>query len=273
MRVASIHLYPVKSLGGVGVERAGVEPWGLDGDRRWLVLDTDGTYLTAREEHRTLGITAAPRPGGGVRLTGLDGSTVDVDPPVDGPLAPSTISRLDAIRIASAEVHEWLSAQLGRELRLAWQDDPRQRSVSLDHGGRPGDPLSLADAGPLLVATLASMRQLNDWIAVGAVERGEDPPDPLPISRFRPNVVLDHDEPFAEDSWRSMRIGEIEFRFAEVCDRCVLTTIDHTTFTTGKEPIRTLARFRNWGGKTWFGVRVIPIGTGQIAVGDEVFAR
>jgi uncharacterized protein len=184
MRVTSIHVYPVKSIGGVDVQRALVDPWGLDGDRRWLVMNPDGSCLTAREEHRMLGITARPRPGGGVGLTGLDGSTVDVHPPADGPLVPSKVSRLDVIRIASADVHEWLSAQLGQELRLGWQDDPRRRPVSLNHGGRPGEPLSLADAGPLLVATHASMRQLNDWIAEGAVERGEDPPHPLPISRL-----------------------------------------------------------------------------------------
>jgi uncharacterized protein len=270
MRLASIHLYPVKSLGGVAAHAATVEPWGLRHDRRWLVLNPDGCYLTAREEHRMLGVSATPGDGS-LTLTGLDGSRLTVAEPLDGELVPTAMSRLEQIRLAAPEAHDWLSVQLGRSLRLAWLDDPRRRPVGLDHGGRPGDPLSLADAGPLLAATTASMRRLNDWIAEAAVERGEEVPEPLPVSRFRPNLVLDGpSRPFAEDDWQRVRVGAVDFRFAEVCDRCVLTTIDATTFRTGKEPIRTLARFRKWDGKTWFGVRLIPLTEGVIRTGDEV---
>ncbi|NUR74203.1 MAG: MOSC domain-containing protein [Hamadaea sp.] len=270
MRLASIHLYPVKSLGGVTVDEAAVEPWGLRHDRRWLVLHPDGSYLTARDEHRMLGVTAVPA-AGSLTLTGLDGSRLTVAEPVDGDLVPTEVSRLEQIRLAPAEAHEWLSVQFGRSLRLAWLDDPRRRSVGLDHGGQPGDPLNLSDAGPLLAATTASMRRLNDWIADGAAERGEKLPEPLPVSRFRPNLVFDGvTEPFAEDGWQRVRVGSVDFRFAEVCDRCVLTTIDAATFRTGKEPIRTLSRFRKWDGKTWFGVRLIPLRDGVIRVGDDL---
>ena len=89
---------------------------------------------------------------------------------------------------------------------LGWLDDPRRRSVSADHGGRPGDVLSLADAGPLLLASTASLRRLDDWIAAGAAERGEEPPAPLPMERFRPTVVVDGAEtPFAEDAGAACR--------------------------------------------------------------------
>lgn len=88
--------------------------------------------------------------------------------------------------------------------------------------------------------------------------------------RFRPNVVIDGEAPFAEDSWPRVRIGEVEFRTAEVCDRCVMTTIDPETLATGKEPVRTLARYRHWDGKTWFGTRLVPLGEGELRVGDEV---
>jgi uncharacterized protein YcbX len=272
MRLASIHLYPVKSLGGVDMTTATVEPWGLRHDRRWLVLNPDGSYLTARIEHRMLGVMAEPGDGQ-LTLTGLDGSRLTVAEPVDGEPAPTAVSRLETIRLAAPEAHEWLSVQFGRPLRLAWLDDPRRRPVAADHGGRPGDPLSLADAGPLLAATTSSMRRLNDWIAEGAVERGEQLPDPLPISRFRPNIVLDGPvEPFAEDDWKRVTIGDVEFRFAEVCDRCVLTLIDAATFRSGKEPIRTLSRHRKWDGKTWFGVRLVPLTGGVISTGDPVSA-
>jgi uncharacterized protein YcbX len=269
VRLVSIHLYPVKSLGGTGTAEAVVEPWGLLGDRRWLALNPDGTYLTARTEPRMLALAAVPRPDGAIQLS--DGSSaLEVAAPADGRLVPTAVSRLDEVRLAADAAHQWLSERLGRDLRLAWLDEPKRRSVALDHGGRAGDPLNLSDAGPLLLCTVPSMNRLNDWILETAVERGEDI-DPLPISRFRPTVVVDGGfEPFAEDGWPRVTIGDVTFRFAEACDRCVLTTIDTRTYTRTKEPIRTLARFRQRDHKTYFGVRLVPQSTGVIKVGDAV---
>ncbi|WP_091672526.1 MOSC domain-containing protein [Micromonospora auratinigra] len=272
MRLTAVHVHPVKSLGGVAVDRATVEPWGLRHDRRWLVLHPDGGVLTARTEHRMLGVTAAPAPGG-ITLTGCDGGTLTVPEPTDGVPVPAGMSRLDTVRLAGDDAHHWLSGQLRRPVRLGWLDDPRRRPVSADHGGRPGDPLNLSDAGPLLLTTLPSLRRLDEWIVEGAAERGEPAPAALPMARFRPTVVVDGPvEPFAEDGWRTVRIGAVDFRFAERCDRCQLTLIDPVTFTTGREPIRTLARHRRHDGRTWFGVRLIPLGTGEIGIGDEVDA-
>ena len=120
----------------------------------------------------------------------------------------------------------------------------------------------MADAGPLLLTTDASLRQLNNWI-----------PDEQKVvmARFRPNVVVDEvPEPFEEDRWRTVRIGEAEFRFSEICDRCVMTTLDPLTLTGGKEPLRTLARHRQWDHKTWFGIRLVPTKIATIHAGDDV---
>jgi uncharacterized protein len=156
---------------------------------------------------------------------------------------------------------------------LGWLDDPRRRSISIDHGGRLGDSLSLADAGPLLLTTTGSLSQLNAWIAEDAAGRGAEPPVPMVMGRFRPSVVVARvDVNFVEDTWRSVRIGSVEFRFAEHCDRCVLTTIDPTTLVSGKEPLRTLARKRQWNHKTFFGIRLAPVSLGTIQIGDEVTA-
>lgn len=272
--LASVHIYPVKSLGGVDVDEAYVEPWGLRDDRRWLVLNPDGTVLTAREQHRMLGVTARPAGGDGIELTGLDGSTLLVEAPVDGQLAATELSRLESVRLATSEAADWLSRQLLQPVRLGWLDDPRRRTVASAHGGRPGDHLNLSDAGPLLLTTQASLRQLNHWIAQTAAECNEDPAAPIAMARFRPSVVVDRpDDAFAEDDWRHVRIGGVEFRFAEQCDRCVLTTIDPQTRVPGKEPLRTLARHRRRDGKTWFGIRLIPLTTGAIRVAQPVAAR
>lgn len=268
MVLASIHLYPVKSLAGPSVPSAEGEPWGLRHDRRWLVLNPDGTVLTARDHQQMLGLTAFPLDDGAITLGCRDGSRLSVAAPVEGESLPTTLSRLDSVRAAGAEADEWLSQHLGKAVRLGWLDDPRRRAVSIDHGGQAGDSLNLADAGPLLLTTTASLRQLNDWIAANAAERGEDSAEPMVMERFRPSVVIDGvDVPFVEDTWSHVRIGDVELRFAERCDRCALTTIDPETLAQGKEPLRTLNRYRKHNNKTWFGIRIIPVTTGTLSVG------
>ena len=192
--------------------------------------------------------------------------------------------RFERASPADADVGEWIGERVGRRLRLVWQEDPASRPVSGAHGGQPGDLLSMADTGPLLLASQASMARLNEWVAQEA--GSPDPTDlnpedlsdpaaphvaePLDILRFRPNVVVDGEEPFAEDAWDTVRIGDVDLRRTELCDRCVMTTIDPVTLAGGKEPIRTLARHRRWDGNTWFGVRLLPLGGGTLRVGDEV---
>jgi MOSC domain-containing protein len=269
--LAEIRVYPVKSLGGGSVAEADVEPWGLRHDRRFVVVEQDGTVLTAREEHELLAFGVSPAGDGGVEVTAPDGARLRVPAPRDGAELPVSLSRLDCVRSAGAAADEWLSSRLGRPVRLGFLDDPRRRPVSEAHGGRPGDVLNLSDAGPLLLTTRASLRQLDEWAAEGAAARGEAAPAALSMTRFRPSVVVDGpDPPFAEDGWTTVRIGGVEFRFGEHCDRCALTTIDPETRLAGKEPLRTLARHRRWSRKTWFGIRIIPLGTGRIRVGDEI---
>jgi len=274
MVLASIHIYPVKSLGGVSVPEVEVEPWGLRDDRRWLVVNPDGTVLTAREQRRMLGVAAVSLEDGALILTGRDGSMLQVEAPVDGDFLPILMSRLNGVRAAGREADDWLARQLGDPLRLGWLDDPRRRTVSGDHGGLAGDPLNLADAGPLLLTTKASLVQLNSWLADDSRKLDGEPSAPMVMGRFRPSVVVDgSDAPFVEDTWRHVQIGGVEFRFAEQCDRCVLTTIDPLTLISGKEPLRTLARHRRRDRKTWFGIRLIPVTTGKIHIGDGVSIR
>ena len=157
----------------------------------------------------------------------------------------------------------------GLTLVLVWQPDPLVRSVNPAHGGHPGDTVSLADVGPLLLASESSMAQLNRWTPDGVPE--------LDILRFRPNLIVDGDPaaPFAEDAWPSVTVGDVRFRVSGVCDRCVMTTIDPVSLERGKEPIRTLAKHRRWDGKTWFGIWLVPdldasAGGALVRIGDEV---
>ena len=125
----------------------------------------------------------------------------------------------------------------------------------------------------MTIASLASMRQLNDWMVERALELGEDPPGPLPIERFRANLVVDGDAPFAEEGWGRVVVGDVPFRIGKPVGRCVMATLDPLTLTTAKEPTRTLARHRRFdGGKVFFAVHLVPETTGRISVGDEVRA-
>ena len=265
MRVESIHIYPVKATGSVSLPTATVELGGLEHDRRWAVVDPYGTRLNASTHDRLLTVTATPDESGALTLTRAGDTPVIVPIPLDGAEIPVDVSRFPTMLDSGDAAAEWLSRLLDEPVRLAWQDDPARRSISAAHGGLGAEPLSLADTAPLLLTTTSSLAQLDAWIAE------EHEPQPMVMGRFRPNVVVDgSDLPFAEDDWRSIRIGEVDYRFAEHCDRCVVTTIDPVTLAHGKEPIRTLARHRRWDRKTWFGVRIVPLTTGLITVGDAV---
>jgi uncharacterized protein YcbX len=271
VQVSSLRIYPVKSAAGLDVPEAVVHPWGLDHDRRWMVVDAAGDTLTAREHRRLLHVIATPRSGGGIALAapGMESLSVDV-PRQPNPVA-LTISRLASGAAAGVEADDWISRALGHPARLVWLDDPRRRTVGTSHGGRLGDALNLADAGPILLTSTASLDQLNEWLRQTAVEREESRPDPLPMVRFRPNVVVDDvGSAFAEDEWKRLHLGNVEFRFAEHCDRCVLVTIDPETLRSGKEPTRTLARHRQWDHEVYFGIRLVPVTTGVIRLGDRV---
>ncbi|CAM3476463.1 MOSC domain-containing protein [Occultella aeris] len=288
MQVTQLRVYPVKSLGGQKVSEARVEPWGLAGDRRWGIVDEAGKKVTAREVRALLGLRAEVIGVDAIRLHADSGSIVVQSPRGVAPV-PVSHARQGLAVPAQACASDWISARVGRPVRLVWQDDPTVRSIDDEHGGRPGDSLTLADAGPLLLTSEASLAQLQDWIDAEAGEpdpAGLDPNDlsgpgvagqamrsvvaPLSMLRFRPNVVIDGEEPFAEDNWPTVRIGDVEFRTSEICDRCVMTTIDPVTLAGGKEPIRTLARHRRWDRATWFGTRLVPLGGGQLRVGDTV---
>jgi uncharacterized protein len=269
VRVASLHVYPVKSTRGWELSEAVVEPWGLAGDRRFMVVDAAGRHVTAREEPRLLSVSAVDDGTAGLVLHGPHADPVVVEPGGQR----TTMVRIWADDVAaarpSAAADSWFSALLGREVGLVWLGDPTSREVDPAYG-QAGDVVTFADGYPLLLTATASLGQLNDWITAGALDRGEFDPQPLPMRRFRPSVVVETAVPFAEDDWGRIRVGPVEFRAVKGCARCVLTTVDPDTFEKGKEPIRTLSRHRKRDGKVWFGVNLIPDGTGTIRVGDDV---
>ncbi len=274
MHLVAISLHPVKSTAIRPVAKATLEPWGFVDDRRWMVIDDEGRMVSARTDDRLFTITARTRAidhiAADLELSAPGHPTITVRAPTGAERPVRIFDRLTTAVVADEAANRWIGAVLGRDdVRLAYDADPTTRAGDPDHG-RPGDVVSFADGYPVLIIGTASLDRLNGWIAQTARELGEPEPEPLPMARFRPNLTIATDEPFAEDRWRRIRIGTAELRVVKPCARCVMTTIDPQTLRHAKEPIRTLARYRREGAKTLFGDNAIPEVTGTIAVGDEV---
>lgn len=273
--VQELRLHPLKSAGGHTVREATVERWGLRGDRRWALVDARGRHPWLGEHPSSLGITAEAVRCEGVRLRYDGMPDLTLFPQECGDLMAVDFPGLEHARPASAEADRWVSKALGVELRVVHLPDAMTRVITPEHGGRPGEVTSLAWDAPLHLVTQESLDQLAAWIAETAAADGTDPGGvlPLDVARFRPNVVVAGFEPFAEDHWTHVRIGELDFRVSELCDRCAVTLYDPATLAKAKEPIRTLARRRAWDGKTWFGIRLVPLGRGRLEVGADVVPR
>ncbi len=260
--VAELLIYPVKSLAGDTHATAPVEPTGLAGDRRWMVIDPAGRFITQRE-HPGMALLH-PRLAGNALVLSAPGMAELVVPLAHGGTArPVTVWR-DTVPAHDAgdTAAAWLTAAIGPRCRLVHLADQAARPLRPDFARDTREVVSFADGFPLLLASLTSLADLNGRLA-----------RPVPMSRFRPNLVVTDAPAWAEDSWRRVRIGTAIFRVAKPCDRCVMTTIDQRTGLQpdGHEPLRTLATFRrDHKGGIMFGQNLVPEQCGVIAVGDVV---
>ena len=265
--LTSIHVYPVKAMRALDLNLSRVEPWGLAGDRRWLVVDLTGRFISQREEP-SLARVVASYEGLDLALTlatwGRD--PITIPPPsaqAGAEMLPVSVWRSDLTAAAAGRAaDEWLSDYLGRPVRLVHLDDPLRRPVDENYGA-PGDTVSFADGYPLLLTNEASLDELGKWLV-------DDGHEPVPMNRFRPSVVVGGAEPWDEDHWRRVRIGAVTFRVAKMCGRCVVTTTDQTTGEVGSQPLKMLGKKRKFGQDLVFGQNLIPDGTGVIRVGDDV---
>jgi uncharacterized protein YcbX len=257
--VSQLVIYPIKSCRGIEVEQAQVGATGFEHDRKWMVVGDDGRFLSQREHHR-LALVRVQLAGDRLRLDapGLNALEVISD---GGAVPTSRVQVWDdecAAVDEGAEAARWLSQHLGCEARLVRMADDDARPLG-SSTAQPGDRVSFADGFPFLLISSASLDGLNRRLSL-----------PVPMDRFRPNIVIDRCEPHAEDGWNRVLIGEVPFRCAKPCARCVVTTVDQATGERGREPLRTLSTYRTVDGQVLFGQNLVHEGRGLIRVGDPV---
>lgn len=264
----SIHVHPVKAFRAVTAREAVVEPWGLAGDRRWVLIDDGGKVVTQRQQPRLALAAAELLPGGGVRLSAPGMEALSVPVPGAGATVPVEIfgDKVEGVPAEDPAAHAWCATYLGAGTRLVHMDDPATRRPVDPEFGLPGETVTFADGFPLLATTTASLQALNAVIAQGA----HPAEGPLPMNRFRPNLVVAGTDAWAEDGWRRITVGEVAFRVAKPCGRCVVTTTDQATAVRGREPLHALGRHRRIDGRLVFGQNLVPLSGGTIRAGDAV---
>lgn len=258
MKLSAISKYPVKSLKAISLLSTVIDDFGIVNDRRWMLVDENGKFITQRK-HPVMGLIGVEEHDGFLRFSHMSNSTLDVA--VDAFKFQFKVSvwgdEVGALK-AEGQVNEWFSNILGINVLLVYMPESSFRQVDrafADYDQRVG----FADGFPFLLISEASLVDLNSRLTT-----------PVSMSRFRPNLVISGCEAFAEDQWKKIKIGDIEFDLVKPCSRCIMTTIDESSLKHGKEPLRTLATYRKNEFGVCFGQNIVHQNSGHLRVGDSV---
>ncbi|MBL7939252.1 MAG: MOSC domain-containing protein [Flavobacteriales bacterium] len=263
LSLASIHVYPIKSLGGFQVATARLTDRGLEHDRRWMLVDANGTFITQREMPVMACLHCSPLENG-FRVTDVrDGDHVDLSfGPAHGPTSRARVfsDEVDVVH-SPAAVSAWFAEKLDATCSLAFMPDSTHRPVDTRYAT---GITSLSDGFPYLILSQASLDDLNGRMAKA-----------IPMDRFRPNLVIGGGSAFQEDGWKKISIGPAPFTLVKPCGRCVIPTTDQFTGERSKEPTRTLATYRRRAGsegevKVDFGMNAMGPDSGSLRTGDPI---
>lgn len=260
IQLSSLTCYPIKACRGFDVNAARVERMGLERDRRMMVVTPEGHFLTQREYPR-LALVAPALDGGAVTLSAPNFEALRVPIQTSGtPVAVDIWKSRGVHAIDQGDAAaQWFSDWIGIPARLVHIADGCIRKVNREYAVNPDDHTAFADGYPILLASEESLADLNARLE-----------SPVPMNRFRPNIVARGCGAFAEDAWKRIRIGEVEMAVVKPCARCVVTTIDKETLAQNKEPLKTLNAYRKRENGAMFGQNVIPLNEGRLAVGMSV---
>jgi uncharacterized protein len=233
---------------------------GLANDRRMMVITPEGKFLTQRE-HPKLALVTPLLKNDLVILSAPNFDSIQFAIQKTGMPIPVDIWKSKGVSAIDQgdETAQWFSDWLDTPVRLVYIDSKFKRKLNPDFAICTEDHTGFADGYPILIISEASLQDLNSRLD-----------STLPMNRFRPNIVLKDCEPFAEDNWKRIRIGEVEMALVKPCPRCEVTTIDKETLKQSKEPLKTLGTYRKQKGGAMFGMNVIPLNEGKINVGMSV---
>jgi uncharacterized protein len=263
--VSDIYIYPIKSLGGFRVAEAVVTEKGFQYDRRWMLVDEDAKFMTQRESAAMALLQTAITPDGiYVYHKRHPGKNITI-PFLSSPASIKEVKIWDDKCVAwcydDSVINSWFSEMLETECELVYMPDDAKRLVDTDYA-KNNEITSFSDGYPFLIIGQSSLDELNSKLE-----------EPLPIDRFRPNIVFTSGEPHEEDSWKHITINAIDFFGVKTCGRCVVTTIDQQTAVAGKEPLKTLAGYRSVNNKIKFGMNLLHKGEGKVQVGKEIIVH
>lgn len=265
MQVSQLITYPIKSLGGISLQTAQITDRGLELDRRFMLVDEKGVFLTQRK-FPEMALLAVNIEGNSLHVShkGKDITSLEIPLPqhkafpLDSYLEVEVWSdTVKAVSVSKA-CDQWFSEVLGSQIRLVYMPDGSQRPVNEKYA-RSNDLNSFSDGMPILIIGEESVQALNKLLEV-----------PVSMNRFRPNIVFSGGLAYLEDVFREIKIGDSRFWGVKPCARCNVITINQETAEVGKEPLRTLSTYRRIGNKVLFGMNLLSEGHGEIAVGDTI---
>ncbi len=257
-QLSEIWIYPVKSLGGISIPSARVMPKGLQYDRRWMLVDTEGKFLTQRQ-YPVFSKFKTAIEGDQLLIRYLvDRLSIDIKEEnktcLDVRIWDDVVQAYEVSPFHS----QWFSDRIGTDCKLVYFPENNPRAVDPRYSIHD-DHTSLSDAYPFLLIGQASLDELNKRLAI-----------PLPIDRFRPNFVFTGGHPHEEDDWKNFTIGDGKFSAVKPCARCIIPTINQDTGEKGVEPLKTLAAYRSRNNKIYFGQNVISLSAHTVSVGDLI---
>jgi uncharacterized protein YcbX len=258
--ISSLIYYPIKACRGFEVESTCVECMGLEHDRRMMVVTPVGECLTQREFPR-LALVTPKLQNGSLELSAPGYDSLQFGIQSSGTPVSVNIWKSKGVHAIDQgeEAAQWFSDWLGTDVRLVHFADGYIRRVNEKWAVNEDDHTGFADGYPILLTSEEGLQDLNSHLE-----------QPVPMNRFRPNIVVKGCEPFAEDTWNRIRIGDVELAVVKPCARCEVTTIDKETLETSKEPLKTLGKYRKQELGAIFGQNVIPLNEGILRLGMTV---
>lgn len=261
LTIQDLYIYPIKSLAGIRLSEAKVEERGFELDRRWMLIDEEGKFLS----QRTFPMMAMLKVELGKDFLSVyhvsDPSKLIQIPFEEEGEEVSSVTVWDdemSARLVNTEVDQWFSQMLEMKVRLVKMPLSTERKVDSKYAVND-ESVSFADGMPYLLIGQESLNDLNEKLE-----------NPVSMNRFRPNIVFSGGQAFAEDFWKKIQIGDLDFQVVKPCARCVMITVEQDTGIKGVEPLKTLAAYREVGHKILFGQNMVALSSGILRVGDRI---